>query len=426
MRLADKLQQLRFSLSYYLKTKRGRRSVLAHLDDPGHQPLPMPVFVQLRVTNLCNLRCRMCGQWGDTGVFRADSGEARAGELDAAGLREKVGLERQLSLAQYEELLDEIAPFDPIVTLFGGEPTLYPDIVPLVRAVKQRGLTLTMITNGSLLSRFAEPLVDAGIDAIAVSFDGPPALHDRIRGLPGSFARTAAGVRALAEARSARKRALPVLFAIFPITELNIGEASAAVSALSELPLDAVNVGLRWFVPSEAGADYERVMRESFGVSGDSWKGFQFSWPGGEASARSQLMLDLVRYLKVLRRKRLTSLAGGTPWVSFLPDIRPEDVPTYLTNHGETFGHDLCPVAWFFAQIQPDGDVAFCGDFPDYVIGSVRSQTFRDIWSGPKAMAFRERLAREPLPICSRCCGSFVYGRWKRRQAPVTASLPSA
>ena len=44
---------------------------------PRRRPenLPMPTFVQLRVTNLCNLRCKMCGQWGDTGIFRAQSGE---------------------------------------------------------------------------------------------------------------------------------------------------------------------------------------------------------------------------------------------------------------------------------------------------------------------------------------------------------------
>jgi len=33
---------------------------------------------------------------------------------------------------------------------------------------------------------------------------------------------------------------------------------------------------------------------------------------------------------------------------------------------------------------------------------------------GEGAWAFRRKLAREPLPICNRCCGSFVYGKWQR------------
>ena len=54
----------------------GRRAVEEHLAAPDQraETLPMPTFVQLRVTNLCNLRCKMCGQWGDTGIFRSAVG----------------------------------------------------------------------------------------------------------------------------------------------------------------------------------------------------------------------------------------------------------------------------------------------------------------------------------------------------------------
>ena len=57
---------------------RGRREVMQHLSRPSADNLPMPTFVQLRVTNLCNLRCKMCGQWGDTGIYRSDGFSASA------------------------------------------------------------------------------------------------------------------------------------------------------------------------------------------------------------------------------------------------------------------------------------------------------------------------------------------------------------
>ena len=157
----------------------------------------MPTFVQLRVTNLCNLRCKMCGQWGDTGIFRLQSAnDAGDGALERARIQELIGAKRQLSLAEYVRLLDEIAAWQPIVSLFGGEPLLYPDIVPLIREIKKRGLTCTIITNGGRLEALAEELVDSGIDSIAVSIDGPPERHDATRGREGSFERAAAGVRA--------------------------------------------------------------------------------------------------------------------------------------------------------------------------------------------------------------------------------------
>jgi len=403
---------------------RGRREVMEHLGDPRPGNLPMPTFVQLRVTNLCNLRCKMCGQWGDTGIYRSDgfSASATDGETERDRIRELIGLQRQLSLSDYVKLLDEITPWSPIVSLFGGEPLLYPDILPLVREIKARGLTCTVITNGGRLEAYAKELVEAGIDSIAVSIDGPPEVHNRIRGKSDSFQRAAAGIRAVAEWRERLARSSPMQIAILPITELNLEVIEPAIEALRGLPLDTINVGLRWFVPKQAGAEYEVVMRDTFGVSGESWKGFDFDWSKAGASKTRQ-MTDLVRLLKGLKRRRYLDSAAGKPWISFVPDVPAEKVPEYFSDFGQTFGHNLCPVAWYFAQVEPDGEVCFCGDFPDYFIGNVRRQPFRDIWTGDRAARFRAKLAKEPLPICARCCGNYVYGKWDR---PAGAAVRTA
>src|SRR5947209_13155280 len=131
MSLLRQARQAAFGVRYMARMMRGRRSVMAHLRDPSPNNLPMPTFVQLRLTNLCNLRCKMCGQWGDTGIFR-EQGHAHAGdgEAERSRIRELVGLKRQLSLADYLPLLDQLAPSRPIISLFGGEPFLYPDILP--------------------------------------------------------------------------------------------------------------------------------------------------------------------------------------------------------------------------------------------------------------------------------------------------------
>ncbi|MEO8432072.1 MAG: radical SAM protein [Acidobacteriota bacterium] len=403
---------------------RGRREVMAHLAAPSAGNLPMPTFVQLRVTNLCNLRCKMCGQWGDTGIYRSDGFPASAtdGQSEGARIRELIGLNRQMALSDYVRLLDEIAPSRPIISLFGGEPLLYPDILPLVREVKKRGLTCTVITNGGRLEAYARELVEAGIDSIAISIDGPEEVHNRIRGKSDAYQKATDGVRAIARWRKELGRAMPMQIAILPVTELNIEDIPAAIAALRELPIDTINVGLRWFVPKEVGAEYESVMKETFGVTGDSWKGFVFD-PATMNGSRTRQMTDLVKLLKGLKRRRFLDSAQGRPWTSFVPDVPAAKVPEYFSDFSQTFGHNLCPVAWYFAQVEPDGDVTFCGDFPDYVIGNVRRESFRDVWTGEKAARFREKLAKEPLPICNRCCGNFVYGKWER---PLPATVSGA
>ena len=84
-----------FARRHLGRMNEGRSAVLAHLSAPRADNLPMPTFVQLRVTNLCNLRCKMCGQWGDTGIFRLHSGSngATDGARERDRIRELIGAE---------------------------------------------------------------------------------------------------------------------------------------------------------------------------------------------------------------------------------------------------------------------------------------------------------------------------------------------
>jgi hypothetical protein len=117
--------------------------------------------------------------------------------------------------------------------------------------------------------------------------------------------------------------------AILPVTELNASDVPQALEALRELPLELVNVGLRWFVPPAAGAEYERVMDESFGVDGSSWRGFQFAWP--EGTAANGTMQGLVSVLGAARRRRLLDVHRGGPGSRSCPQW-PAEVPAYFNE----------------------------------------------------------------------------------------------
>src|SRR5438105_13897316 len=122
------LQLSGFARRHLGRMSRGRREVMEHLSSPRPDNLPMPTFVQLRVTNLCNLRCKMCGQWGDSGIYRADgfSDSATDGEKERNRIRDLVGAKRQLALADYVKRLHELAPALAILRLFGGRPLPHP------------------------------------------------------------------------------------------------------------------------------------------------------------------------------------------------------------------------------------------------------------------------------------------------------------
>jgi len=84
-----------------------------------------------------------------------------------------------------------------VVSFSGGEPFLYSGLRQVLQHAKSLGLRTTVTTNGYFLQpRRLEALCDF-VDVLAVSLDGPPALHNRLRGSPRAFDRICAGLESL-------------------------------------------------------------------------------------------------------------------------------------------------------------------------------------------------------------------------------------
>jgi radical SAM protein with 4Fe4S-binding SPASM domain len=127
------------------------------------------------VTLACNARCRHCG---------SSAGEARP---------------RELTTAEGLALVDELRALGgESLTLSGGEPLLRPDWPELAAAARSAGLEVEIISNGLLVQDRADAIAGAGFSSVTLSVDGPPAVHDALRGVPAALERLFAGARALA------------------------------------------------------------------------------------------------------------------------------------------------------------------------------------------------------------------------------------
>ena len=139
-----------------------------------------PTRLVMDLTRRCNLRCAMCHTW------RVEPGH----ELTAGEVRALLGQMPDLTW----------------LDITGGEVFLRGDAVELFDAVLDASPSLKVLhfpTNGWFTRRVLEATerVRSRRPEVAlivtVSVDGPPALHDRIRGRAGSFARAMATWRGL-------------------------------------------------------------------------------------------------------------------------------------------------------------------------------------------------------------------------------------
>jgi cyclic pyranopterin phosphate synthase len=110
-------------------------------------------YLRISLTDRCNFRCVYC--------------------MPAIGMK----FQPRDELLTDDELLRLVGIFAQVgftkIRLTGGEPTIRPHLVDLVREMKSfAGIQeLAMTTNALLLSRIADDLKDAGLDRINVSLD---------------------------------------------------------------------------------------------------------------------------------------------------------------------------------------------------------------------------------------------------------------
>jgi MoaA/NifB/PqqE/SkfB family radical SAM enzyme len=137
----------------------------------------VPVYVVWEITLACNLKCVHCG---------SRAGHRRARELSTS---ECIDVVRQLAELGTRE-----------ITIIGGEAFVRKDWLTLVRAIHDHGIDCTMQTGGYKLSReMIEAAAGAGLLGLGVSIDGLKPLHDRLRGVAGSYDEA---VRVLNDCRS--------------------------------------------------------------------------------------------------------------------------------------------------------------------------------------------------------------------------------
>ncbi|HET9004119.1 MAG TPA: TIGR04053 family radical SAM/SPASM domain-containing protein [Gemmatimonadaceae bacterium] len=99
--------------------------------------------------------------------------------------------DRELTTDEAKKLMDTIrAMGPPLFVLTGGDPLKRPDTVSLVEYGTSIGLRVALTPSGTPLmtAPVLQSLRDAGLARLAVSLDGSTAaIHDRFRGVAGSF-----------------------------------------------------------------------------------------------------------------------------------------------------------------------------------------------------------------------------------------------
>jgi radical SAM protein with 4Fe4S-binding SPASM domain len=315
---------------------------------PAIDRLYRPSYAVWELTLRCDLHCHHCS---------SRAGRARADELSPA---EALELVAQLADLGVQE-----------VTLIGGEAYLRGDWLDIVRAIREHGMSCSIVTGGRQLTiDRARAARDAGLQSVSVSVDGLSTAHDALRGLAGSFD------RALAAIGNARSTGMQVT------ANTQIGRANLRV--IPEL--------------------FERLLQAGI----VAWQA-QITVPMGRAADHPELLLEPYQMLEVIPMLARLKARGDAAGVLFWPGNN----VGYFGPHEAELREAMpdcqrgsCGAGRSTIGIESNGNIKGCPSLPsvEYVGGNVRQHALRDIWERAPAVGFmRTRSAADLWGHCADC-----------------------
>jgi Fe-coproporphyrin III synthase len=317
--------------------------------------MPILIFYPHR---RCNCRCVMCDIWKDRSA-------------------------NEITRDELQGHLDDILRLNVQWVVFsGGEPLMHSDLFGLARLLRASGIRVTVLTTGLLVKDHAHRIVES-VDDMVVSLDGPPAVHDQVRRIPGAFARLQAGIAALHEINPA-----------FPVS------ARSTVQRLNYR-----------YVRQTATIAHDIGCRSiSFLATDMSSQAFNRTSSGLDVIGQSKLALEEAEILEL--ESEFAGLLSDWDGTSFLAEdeSKLERILLHFRAHlglAEPVA-PRCNAPWVSAVVESDGTVRPC--FFQKAIGNLKGGSLLQVINGPEAVRYRSRLDVSTDPVCRRCVCSL---NWK-------------
>lgn len=305
-----------------------------------------------QLTRNCNLNCVFCGQ--------------RKGALDAKN--ENLPFAGWLHAAHAVKNSAQEAGREPRITLWGGEPLLYPHFSKLAQAIHRIGCRQEVVSNGTLID-YAATALNEFFDTVYVSFDGFGADDDAIRG-EGTFARVTDNLALLRERRGK-------LVFLLTLSEINVRHLPNMLENFSGLQPDGIIIQPLIYL-SQAEIDAYREYSRSF--FGCDYPGLQSYCAGNQEAYEAEL------------QKQIESI-----------DFDAYNYEVCFTPHTHNKPCPPCAMVNERVHISCDGEVGFCTDFFGYSAGNILNDPLEKIFSNRRSEKFRKAVNESKLTICEHC-----------------------
>ncbi|MCP3660222.1 MAG: radical SAM protein [Bacteroidetes bacterium] len=335
-------------------------------------------LLNLKLTNVCNLNCKMCGQ-----------------RIRGEGLEKK----HFMDIKHMKSFFSNI-PKDLYAYLWGGEPLLHPNLVEIIEFFLEKETKIAINTNGLLLDEYIDFLSNRPIETLIVSLDGLGDLHDEIRGFPGLFNKVEKSLKKYIELIRHKKPKTEVVinFVVQPENYLTLPEFCREIKSWD---VDTICINFLLLVDPKLGEKFREKTLKLYKKDICSWEAYQKNKSNMfDYKLLSEIYCQIIDEHGYFIRNRKENFRINEENLRvfherpdiLLPTLRPD--PWDIIN-------TPCDRIEEALVVDDTGNILICPDFLDTVIGNIKDDCFEDFLDLSKYNLLG--LDKRYEAICYRC-----------------------
>ncbi|KYG80150.1 hypothetical protein MB14_16545 [Roseivirga ehrenbergii] len=291
-----------------------------------------------------------------------------------------------------KKIFDQTSHYFPDSKIGYGftEPLVYPHLIESLEYARKKELHTSVTTNALTLPHKAKALVDAGLNELFISLDGPEDVHNYIRGHKSSFQRAVKGIESVLDQGLG-----PEIGVFCVITEWNIGRLKEFVDFFSQFPLKHLGFMHTNFTPQSVADAHNLTFGDTYPATDSNINEINI-----EAMDMDVLWEEVVA---------IKNNEYCFP-VTFSPNIDSKSDLLDFYYKPEKLMGKRCHDAFNNIMIKSDGSVIPAhGRCYNLTIGNLYNDNLKSIWNSSVISQFRKTLNEVGglLPACSRCCSGF-------------------
>ncbi len=323
-----------------------------------------PKSIWFEPTMRCNLNCVFCHQ-------------QKRRELQ----------HKEMSLKQIDEFLTKARNWGiNLIEMVGGEIFVRKDIFEILDLIEEKQMKVKLGTNGTLLNKKGRNRIKRYkcIESIAVSIDGRPETHNKLRNSSIAFQKAVESLRDLSQGK--------FLTGIYSLLFPGDTDTQRFLIELSKkLKTDRLTFMPEMFYSPEDIVKTRRYLsllpEENIFVETKRLENIE---------EYSKKIVDSIKNIRDLRRKERV-FASIFPRVSYKYPLE------FLTNSLSQNKRLICRHFYSLTVIE-NGDVLIC-PFIHKKAGNVLEEDIEDIWNNKIIRQLRRKILKaNMLPICKHCC----------------------